>query len=235
MGHAPENTLASFELALRLGADAIEMDVQLSRDGRIVVFHDSGLKRVTGVRGTVGAASWRKLRELDAGAWFDKRFKGERVPMLSDVFTRFRHGLSHRGKPLRFVVELKPQISPSAGFRLARAVSAEIERFQVAARAIVISFSHDYLPAVTSPVKKGVLFSKRLKKPAALAHAVGADFLFPRRDLVTRVLMKEAREKNLGVFTWTANSKREFKRLTRLGVDGIATNYPDKLFRVLQS
>ena len=116
---------------------------------------------------------------------------------------------------------------------MARAVSAMINRFRLASRCFVISFAHEYLPEVTAPVRKGILFSGRLKNPAASARKVEADSLFPRKDLVTQVLMKDARENGLGVFAWTVNSKREYAKLIRLGVDGITTNFPDKLSNVL--
>jgi glycerophosphoryl diester phosphodiesterase len=227
MNYAPENTLASFAQALKLGAEAIEMDVQLSSDDHLVIFHDADLERVTGISGSVQKTSWRRIRELDAGAWFHRRFKGERVPLFEEVLARFKES------SLRFVVELKPQDSPFRGRQMARAVSATIDRFRLASRSFVISFAHEYLPEVTAPVRKGILFSKRLEHPAASAWKVGADSLFPRIDLVTQILMREARENGLGVFAWTANSKREYAGLIWLGVDGITTNSPDKLSRVL--
>jgi glycerophosphoryl diester phosphodiesterase len=233
MGHAPENTFASFDRALALGADAIEMDVQLTTDDEMVIFHDSDLARITGVSGPVEAASWKDIRTLDAGAWFRPSFRGERVPLFREVLERYKGAVSRRGGPLGFVVELKPQATLARGRQMARAVSRVIERLGVGPRTFVISFAHEYLASVSAPVRKGILFSRRLANATALARAAGADCLCPRKDLVTGILMKEAREKNLGVFVWTANSRRDYDRLLRLGVDGITTNFPDKLFTVL--
>jgi glycerophosphoryl diester phosphodiesterase len=233
MGHAPENTLASFDLAARLGADAIEMDVHLSEDGRLVVFHDSDLGRITGVSGPVQAASWRKISVLSAGALFDPRFKKEKVPSLEQVLGRYQSKKSLRGAPLGFVIELKAHASLVRGRQLAQAVSRMITRFGLAPRTFVISFSHAYLPFVKAPVRKGILFYKRIKNPVARARAAGADCLCPRKDLVTAVMMRQARQEGLGVFAWTANSTEDYARLLRRGVDGITTNYPDRLFKTL--
>jgi len=227
--------MASFEMALELGADAIEMDIQLSADGRLVVFHDTHLKRTTGMTGLVESKSWEEIQRLDAGSWFHRRFGGERVPLLSDVLTRFKARLSHRGRPVQWVIELKAQETLAKGRRLARAAFEEIGRYAPDGNAIVISFEHEYLVEGNFPdVRKGILYSKRLKDPVERARSFGAHLLFPRKDLVSRALVANAREAHLGVFTWTANSGREFKRLLDLDVDGITTNYPDRLLKWLE-
>src|SRR5919197_4354903 len=85
MGYAPENTLASFELAVEQGADVVELDVHLSRDGQVVVIHDEQLDRTTDGRGLVGDRTLDELKRLDAGSWFDPRFAGQRIPTLHEV------------------------------------------------------------------------------------------------------------------------------------------------------
>src|SRR6266478_1214331 len=85
MGYAPENTLASFEEGVRRGGDLIEMDVQLSGDGEVVVMHDTSVDRTTDGEGLVRDMPWKKLRSLDAGAWFGPEFGRQYVPSLSDV------------------------------------------------------------------------------------------------------------------------------------------------------
>src|SRR5438552_1390463 len=85
---APENTYASFAAALDLGVDAIELDCQLSADGELVVIHDETLDRTTSGLGPVGAKTYHELAALDAGAWWDPRHRGERIPRLADVLTQ---------------------------------------------------------------------------------------------------------------------------------------------------
>src|SRR5437867_120130 len=87
-GRAPENTHVAFAAALELGVDAIEIDCQLSADGELVVIHDETLDRTTTGLGPVGAKTWGELATLDAGSWWDPRFRGERIPRLADVLAQ---------------------------------------------------------------------------------------------------------------------------------------------------
>src|SRR5690606_11528357 len=88
--YAPENTMAAFEMALEMGADGIELDVQMSRDGHLVVIHDPTLERTTDGSGLVAQYTLAELRRVDAGAWFDERFRGQRIPTLAEVFELVR-------------------------------------------------------------------------------------------------------------------------------------------------
>src|SRR6266496_640164 len=98
--HAPENTIAAFELALAQNADAIELDVKLTADGHVVVIHDSTVDRTTGSRGRVKDLSLAQLRSLDAGSFFSEKYRGEKIPTLEEV-------LEAVGKRTIINVELK--------------------------------------------------------------------------------------------------------------------------------
>ena len=86
--HAPENTLAAFKLAAENGADAIEFDVKLTADGRVIVLHDQTVNRTTNGMGKISKLPYAAVRDLDAGAWFSEKFRGERIPTLDEVFRR---------------------------------------------------------------------------------------------------------------------------------------------------
>src|SRR5206468_4882936 len=140
---APENTLAAFREAIRLGADAIELDVQLSADGVPMVIHDLTVDRTTNGHGSVASFASRDLRRLDAGAWFSSRFKGERVPTLEEALecARGRCGLN---------VEIKEAGGGRGGRRaalpgptglVARAVARAVARVGFKDLLIVSSFS----------------------------------------------------------------------------------------------
>src|SRR5947208_1574738 len=88
-GLAPENTFAGFELALALGVDGIETDVQKTKDGKLVLFHDSLLDRTTDGAGALQETTWQTLQQLDAGSWFDSAYAGERIPLLIEVLKRY--------------------------------------------------------------------------------------------------------------------------------------------------
>lgn len=234
MGHAPENTPASFALGWKMGADALECDVHMSRDKRLVVIHDPRLERTTSGAGLVRVAMWRAIRKLDAGAWFGKKFRGQRVYSLDDLLGWVRRQKSRGGNPLRLLVEIKNKPAPYPGIE--RAVAAALQRNRMVGRAGVISFDHGAvrrMRALLPGLFTGILFDEPLRNPWARAAWARANSLFPRRNLVTRALTQGAAQRGLFVGTWTVNEAAAMKKMIRLGVDAIATNFPDRLVRLL--
>src|ERR1700687_1804953 len=138
MGYAPENTLISFEEAIRRGADLIELDVQLSGDGEGVVIHDTSVDRTTDGSGVVRDLPWKKIKSFDAGVWYGPDYARENVPCLGDVIERFRYRKTTRKHPIGFVVELKTV--RGSGGSLADAVVAVLLRENFTDRCMVISF-----------------------------------------------------------------------------------------------
>ena len=130
---APENTIAAFELSLAHGADGIELDVHLSRDGHPVILHDLSLERTTDGAGPVGARTVRELKRLDAGGWYGPVFRGQRIQTLQEVLERFRDRT-------RFWIEL-PQGSDVYPGIEERVVSL-VEIYDVVDRALIQSFDH---------------------------------------------------------------------------------------------
>ncbi len=231
MGYAPENTLASFEEAIRRGADCIELDVQLSRDGAVIVMHDASVDRTTDGQGLVGELSCKKIKSLNAGAWYSAEFKDEKVPLLSEVFPFFALRKTSQNRPVGFIVELKTA-KGTAGI-LADAAVRIMEKAKCEDRTMVISFDAVALQEVRSSQKNlstGLLYSdekdeQRIKQ----ACDIGAHAIFPRKSCVTSRGIVAAHKAGLAVSTWTANTKIEMKRLLACGIDAIATNYPDRL------
>lgn len=130
--HAPENTLASFRLAFDQGADAIELDAKLSRDGEVVVFHDSTLDRTTNGTGRVDSKSLAELRELDAGSHFSEQFRGEKIPLLLEVLEEF-------GKTRYINIELTNYTSPND--ELVEKAAALVNSMGLGERILFSSFS----------------------------------------------------------------------------------------------
>lgn len=231
MGYAPENTLASFEDAVRRGADIIEMDVQLSSDGEVVVLHDSSVDRTTDGSGVVRDLSWKKIKTLDAGSWYSPEFSGQYVPSLTDVISRFRNRKTARNHLLGFMIELKTV--KGSGGSLADAVVKILHHEDFIDRSFVISFDSVALHEVRSAHKTlstGLLYSEEGDEPrSAQAKAIGAQAICPRKTCVTARGVQAAHRMGLAVSTWTANTKNEMKRMMACGVDAIATNYPDRL------
>jgi glycerophosphoryl diester phosphodiesterase len=221
-GHAPENTLAAFKRALALGATFIETDLQLSRDSHFVAIHDDTVNRTTNGQGKVHDLSLVELRRLDAGSWFGSEFAGERIPTLPEIL---EFAKKHDAV---FYLELKPSGSWGGEHTLIGALRSSGE----IARTIVISFDPSILEAVRKiepTVMTGLLFDGQIEFPLQRAVEIGARQLAMRGDLVTPALLAEARKHDLQVVCWTVNQPAHMRLLIEAGVDGIMSDYPDRL------
>lgn len=216
----PENTLRSLHRALELGVDAVEVDVHLSRDGRVVVIHDDTVDRTTNGRGRVRDLTFAELRELDAG-------KGERLPSLEEVIDLVR-GQAH------LVVEVK---DPEAGLPVLR-IFQERGVFQDAQ---VISFWHPLVKALKEQEPRlhtGVLLVGCPVDPAGLGQAARAESLFLNYAYVTPELVAVAHAHGLHVYVWNIDDLETLKVYLKMDLDGIGTNRPDVLvnyFRMLRA
>jgi glycerophosphoryl diester phosphodiesterase len=231
MGYAPENTLASFEEAIRRGADLIELDVQLSADNEIVVMHDTSVDRTTDGSGLVRDLPWEKIKTFDAGVWYGLDYTKEYIPSLGQVIGRFRDRKTTRHHLVGFIIELKT-IKGSGG-SLADAVVSLLQREEFTDRVCIISFDAVALQEVRAAHKTlptGLLFSEETEEGRiAQAKAIGAQAVFPRKTWVSSRGVLAAHKVGLAVSTWTCNTKNEMKRMIACGADAIATNYPDRL------
>ncbi len=223
MGHRgakayePENTLRSIRRALKLGVQAVEIDVHVSRDGHLVVIHDATVDRTTNGTGRVADLTWEALRRLDAGL-------GERLPSLEEVVALVR-GRAH------LFVEMKDPgaVGLLADFFAARHLFAE---------AHVISFWHPAVKALRRQeprCRTGVLFVGCPVEPVALALAADAEALVLNYQYVTAELIEAARQANLMVAVWNIDTVAELRPILPLQPDYIGSNAPDILINYLQS
>jgi glycerophosphoryl diester phosphodiesterase len=227
-GLAPENTLVAFEVGLATGADGIELDVRLSRDGVAVVMHDPTLDRTTDASGAVDARTAGELAGLDAGCRFERggafpfRGQGIGVPSLREVLQRYRE------TPL--IVELK-----SSDPRLAGAVVDDIRTAGAMGRVTVGSFQKGALDAVralepsirtgadTDDVRSGL--DGLRGRPVFDAFQVPEVFAGLR--VVTPEFIARAHDAGVTVVVWTVNHEDDMRRLLDWGVDGLITDWPD--------
>ncbi len=235
-GHAPENTLAAFRQGLAMGADGVECDVHLSRDGRIVVIHDATLERTSNGTGRVRDLSLAELQALDAGSWFGGEFAGERIPTLEAVFEVVRAATRERGRDLRLVVELKhgDDVYPGMEEALVRAIAGTPMVDQIE----VIAFDHLAIARIKERapgLRVGVLYDGRPVDSTSMAIAAGADLIGPSVKWVDAREVSRARAAELGIFVWTANSEDAMRRMLNLGVTAVGTDYPDRLLALRES
>jgi glycerophosphoryl diester phosphodiesterase len=221
-GYAPMNTIPSFEVAVQQGAHGVELDVHLTADGQLVVIHDFTVDATTDGQGAVENLSFTQLRELDAGAWFDPRFAGTRVPTLLEVFeTLGRLGVN---------VEIK---ADTAGIE--DAVAALIRRLNAADRVIVSSFN----PLVLKRFRKvapeiGIGFLHEPEAPDSIMGAmlgIAHEARHPMQTIIDADYMAAARRWSYRVNTWTVNDPVRALELRALGVDIVITDYPDRILQ----
>ena len=233
---APENTLTAFRAAVEAGADRVEFDVLLTRDGQPVVIHDATLDRTTSGSGPVAGRTLEELRSLDAGAWFSPRFAGERVPTLEEAL------LLCRGR-IALNVEIKgeavePGQEPPPGGVEARVVEA-LRASGLAAEAVVSSFEPLVLERVRRLAPEVPLASlynadhHRGLGPAEVCRAVGSRAFHCSREEVTPRWVAEAHRSGLEIKVYTVDDPGEMEELARQGVDGLFTNRPDLARAVL--
>lgn len=221
--HAPENTLAAFKQALELNTDGIELDVSLTADGHIVVIHDSLINRTTNGTGMVKDLKLEELKQLDAGSWFDPKFKGQTIPTLNEV-------LDLVGKKLFINIELKNLNAPFD--RLSQKTARIVKNHGLAHRVLFSSFNpwalieaRRYLPQVP----RGLLLPPGgLGKVFKIAFGWWVDYqsLHPHYPAVTPQLIRQAKNKGVKVLAYTVNQAEDIERLVKLGVDGIITDDP---------
>jgi glycerophosphoryl diester phosphodiesterase len=214
--------MASFKKAVALGASFIETDLQLSRDARFVAIHDDVLNRTTNGQGAVRDLTLAELRKLDAGSWFGSEYTGERIPTIEEILE------FSKKNDVVFYLEIKAGGSWGGEHALIGALreSGEI------ARTIVISFDAAILAAVRKlepTLMTGFLYDAQVEHPIEKALEVGARQLAVRGDLVTPGMLTAARKRDLQVVCWTVNHPAHMRMLMAAGVDGIMSDYPDRL------
>ena len=221
---APENTMASLELAMDDLA-FVETDVQLSHDGVPVLFHDTTLERVAADPRTVGDLDLAELRRLDVGAWYGREHAGQRMPTLDE----FLAALAGR-ETARALVELKATWTPDE----VRRVVDLIERHQLRGRVVLQSFSLETLFAVqqVSPTTPRIMLIRELPAdPVPLAERLGIIGFGTTAASVTDVpgALEAAHEAGIAVLCYTLNSHERWEEVSALGVDGIITDQPSEL------
>ena len=219
--------MAAFERAVQLGAGFIETDLHLTRDARFVAIHDATLERTTNGRGSVRDFTLAELRRLDAGKWFDRDYMGQRIPTLEEILEFARKN------DVIFYLEVKYD----AAWGMHHSLMAELQKAENAARTIVISFDQSTLAAlrrVDASIMMGFLADEPGTDYVKDTLELGARQLCPHTSLVNQELIERAHGADLQVATWTVDEVEEMRRVIAAGVDGIMTNFPDRLRALLE-
>lgn len=224
--YAPENTFAAFDLALRMGARQIELDVQATQDGQIVVIHDDTVDRTTDGTGPVADHTLAALRTLDAGARFGSAFAGERIPLFADVLECY-HGRAW------LHVELKGRSGD-----LTQLTVDLIRRHGMAGEVTLTSFQKVRLEEARSRAPElpaGWLVRELTGEAVSDARILSLAQLCPRADAVTPELVERLHGEGFVVRAWGVADEELMRRVVEAGADGMTVNFPDKLIALLDS
>ena len=210
-GHAPENTLAAVRQGIELGVDFVEIDVRRTADGVLVALHDATVNRTTNGRGRVEALSLGEVRTIDAG-------NGERIPTVEEV-------LQMAGRRTGLMLELKVD-------GLAHLAVQTVQKVQLDTPVIYASFLHKELThvrVVETEAALMVLFDRLPRAAVPYAMQYQPEYVGLRHDRATRPLVDAFHRENVKVWVYTANSLADIARAISIGVDGVISNFPERI------
>lgn len=222
--YAPENTLSSFYLGLLQGANGIETDVQKTKDGTLVLFHDDTLNRVSNKEGKLCDYTWEELKDIEIYGSCSTEFY-DRVVTLREFLEKFAQYDIH------FAIELK-------GADVEKETLEMVKEFGIMEKTTFTSFCYEYIKKIKEldpSARVGWLTSSVDDKTIQCLLEIGGEEIAPRAELVTEELMQKWRKAGLGVRAWGVFNIVLMKKMCALGVDGMTVNFPDKLQEYLQA
>lgn len=222
-GTAPENTLLSFMKGLEYGVDGFEFDVQLSRDGEVVICHDERVDRTSDGVGWVKDFTLKELKALNFGVRFGVRAE---IPTFQELLELLK------GNPLLLNVEIKTGWFDYPG--IVDKVVQLLDVYRVLPQSIISSFEHKTVVEVIQHypgVQTGLLYASGIINPWIYAQSLGANHLHPHFAFVTPELVRQSHAHGLGVNTWTVDEPWAMDRAAQAGVDVAISNFPERFIR----
>ena len=217
----PENTLMAFCAGLDMGANGIETDVHITRDGVLVLFHDDTLARVTGAEGAVGDYTYEELQRLTVQ---HASGKADKIPTLESFLRCFGW------RDLHFAIELKAK-------NIEKEVAAMLDRFDMREKTIVTSFCYENLErmrAAAPHYRLGYLYKPDTQDVEEKAQRLKLEQLCPKAEIVDRQLVDSLKAKGYSVRAWGVKNEELMHRVIASGADGMTVNFPDKLYDALK-
>lgn len=224
----PENTMISFEKALEMGATGIETDVQLTKDGVLVLIHDEMVNRTTNGNGLVKDYTFSELNRLDAGTWMGEEFTGIKIPTVEELI------YLTLDKNIIINFEIKNGIVIYEDIE--QKLIDLIYKHKMDHNVILSSFNH-YSVAKCNKISKGintgVLYMEGIYKPYNYAKTVGANAIHPYFHAINEEVIKHTKKHKVEINVFTVDDEEKMKFFLDMKVDGIITNYPDKLHKIM--
>jgi glycerophosphoryl diester phosphodiesterase len=237
-GYAPENTMAAIKKAITMGVDMIEIDVQLSKDKEVVLMHDLTVDRTTNGKGKVRDLYLEEIKKLDAGKWFSSEFLGEKVPTLEEVIQAINGQCKLlievkrvKSKKLEIENKIVQLINKYNAYNWCIVQSFEtqvIKNIQELDKSIechkLVTMNISVLPLhIDSRIKTGTIYKYKTVQS-----------INPYFKMLNKRKVNKIHSRGQKIITWTVNEPEDMKRMIEMGVDGIITNYPDRLIQLLK-
>ena len=219
-GTLPENTLLAFAKSLEFGADGLEFDVQLSRDGEVVICHDERVDRTSDGIGWLKDFTLKELKQLNFGGAFRLNTP---IPTLEELLDMIK------GRPVILNVEIKTGLMEYPG--IVNKVTGLLEKYKLTEQSIISSFEHKTIAEVIRNhpgFATGLLYDCGLIEPWLYAQQIGARYLHPHYAFVTPELVRESHARGINVHTWTVDESWAMERAAESKVDMVITNYPER-------
>lgn len=224
--YAPENTMSSFKKAFQLGSNGIELDLQKTKDGKLVIFHDKEIDKKSNGTGKISDYTYNELLELDFGSWFGKEFKNEKIVLFEDFMK------SVSDKNLILAIELKEEGIEKDTLEI-------IDKYYNKANIFITSFLYNALSNVRkfdNNIKIGWLIEDDInKRNVSELVKISGNQICPPANLVSIEGIKLARENGLSVRLWGVSNEEIMERVYKFDIDGMTVNFPDKLKRLMES
>lgn len=228
-GITPENTIVSFLEAVKAGSDIIEFDAHLSKDNEVIIIHDNTVNRTTDGFGKIRELTLPEIKKLDAGSWFGAQFRGERIPTLDEILQKNFNGV-------KLNIELKGSLKEYNQFP--EIVINKIRKYDAVKRVVITSFNTEFLKrvmALDSEISFGIISNFKIRNHWEISLKKNASQINPLWYFVNKSLVKNAHEHDVHIYPWTINKKYIVLWLLKMGIDGMITDHPEKLIKILKA
>lgn len=225
----PENTMLAFKKALEAHCDAIELDVQLSRDGELVVIHDEKLERTTNGTGYVKDYTLEELKKFDASYTFVGKYGFNEIPTLREYFDLVKDF------PIYTNVEIKNSIIEYP--EIEEKLIALIREYHLSDRVVISSFNHQSIQKckkLAPEIQGGLISGSWIINAGSYTKKSGVEFFHPRYVFLKPLNVWELHKNGIKIHAWTVNEEKDMRTLIKEGIYGIITNNPEKLHKVLE-
>lgn len=221
--HSPENSMSGIRSAIEKGVDVVEVDVALTKDEVVVLSHDDDLMRTAGVPDKIEDLTYSELSHIDIGHLFDKSFTGERIPTLAEVLAVIKE------TDTKVIIDVKVDKDLDI---YAKKIIDLIETFDAEELSLVQSFNYGFLKVVRE-MNEDITIGQILYLSAGNLSLLDVDFYNIRQTMLTERFIKHAKKENRDVWVWTVNQPRHIKEVLKYDIDGIITDYPERVYQLL--